>query len=458
MSFEKEKHYIVNYLMNTVLGLGVKIENSYYDTRYQFLFGGKILEFKDDFFSRFENESVPYICAENIPTKLFWFNASVGENKRIPMIYGEDVLICKRNYIYCGLDIFASSFFMLTRWEESVIPKKDRFGRCEESELFVVRHGIYDRPIVNEYIELIRSLLLHLEIPLPNIDRHFTVYLTHDIDDLFRFASLNNFCRNIAGDILHRKSVLTLIRTLKRYFLFRLGRIKDPFDTFDDLMDMSDHHGFKNAFYFKASFSDEYDATYDIQDIRVKKIIDNILIRGHEVGFHPSKNTFHNPKQFEAELQRLKELYPNIKGGRQHFLLYDIPFSLRVWNDVGLQYDAGLGFAFRAGFRCGICYEYPFFDVYEREQKELVIRPLIVMEGTLFANSEYQTLQSIEDCMKRLAEIVCIYKGDYVFLWHNDNFNRPETSRYGYIYNRIVKHLGSLCANVENGCVDVDKN
>lgn len=50
MSFEKEKHYIVNYLMNTVLGLGVKIENSYYDTRYQFLFGGKILEFKDDFF------------------------------------------------------------------------------------------------------------------------------------------------------------------------------------------------------------------------------------------------------------------------------------------------------------------------------------------------------------------------------------------------------------------------
>lgn len=28
----------------------------------------------------------------------------------------------------------------------------------------------------------------------------------------------------------------------------------------------------------------------------------------------------------------------------------------------------------------------------------------------------------MEECMKRLAEIVHYYNGDYVFLWHNDNF------------------------------------
>ena len=457
MLFFKERYYIVNYLMNEILHLNVDVIDSCGQDYYRFRFGSKILEIKEAFFSKFSNDSLDYLDPQYIPTQLNWLDI-LDENWQVPIIYGENELVFDKDYVFCGLDIFASSFFMLTRWEEAVIQKKDRFGRCEESEMFVVRHGIYDRPIVNEYMELIRLLLLRLEVPLPDINRHFAVYLTHDIDDLFRFASLNNFYRNIAGDIFHRKSVSTLITTLKRYILFRLGRIKDPFDTFDDLMDMSDRHGFKNAFYFKASFSGEYDTTYDIRDVRVKKIIDNILTRGHEVGLHPSKNTFHNPKQFETELQRLKKLYPNVKGGRQHFLLYDIPFSLRVWNNVGLQYDAGLGFAFRAGFRCGICYEYPFFDVYERKQKELVIRPLIIMEGTLFANPEYQTLQSIEDCMKRLAEIVCTYRGNYVFLWHNDNFNRPETSKYGYIYNRIVKHLGSLCANVENDGINVNKN
>lgn len=66
----------------------------------------------------------------------------------------------------------------------------------------------------------------------------------------------------------------------------------------------------------------------------------------------------------------------------------------------------------RAGFRCGICYEYPFFDVCKREKLNLKIRPLIVMEAALIRSI---SPVDMEECMKRLAEIVHYYNGDYVF-------------------------------------------
>ena len=81
---------------------------------------------------------------------MIWIDDPQSEKEKIPGLYGENKMIFEEDYIYCGLDIFASSFFMLTRWEELFLPR-DRFGRCDESEMFVVKHRLYTRPIVNEY-------------------------------------------------------------------------------------------------------------------------------------------------------------------------------------------------------------------------------------------------------------------------------------------------------------------
>ncbi|MFR7823096.1 MAG: hypothetical protein ACLU30_07745 [Odoribacter splanchnicus] len=76
----------------------------------------------------------------------------------------------------------------------------------------------------------------------------------------------------MAGDILHRKSLKIFFQTCKNYLRYRLGIIGDPFDTFDELMDLSEKFGFKDAFYFKPTVKGEYDSTYDIRDKKVKLI------------------------------------------------------------------------------------------------------------------------------------------------------------------------------------------
>jgi len=442
----EERNYIVQTIIGDFLGIDYDILVSDKTTDYIISWNNKRLIIKDDFFN-YHKQNLSYLSISNIPASINWFDASPLGLDEVPIIYGSNILHIEKDTIICGLDIFASSFFMLSRWEEVVIVIKDQFGRCSESDMFVVKNNIFKRPIVNEYCDLLLSLLSKLGIKHNVKNRKFEVNITHDIDDLFRYASFRNFIKNIAGDIFHRRSIKVLLTTLYKYILFKRGKIKDPFDTFDELMNLSDQFGFKNSFYFKASLESEYDSTYDIFDPRVKEIIKKIQNRGHEVGFHPSKNTFHNFMQFKIEFKRLKSLDTDIKGGRQHFLLYDMKETLNYWDDIfELEYDSSLGFYDRIGFRCGCCYEYNMFNIIERRILKIKQRPLIVMESAAIVDVLRKSLpfsMMYKDIIG-VIDSVFKYKGKFVFLWHNDNFNRYQSLKYRHIYFDIVTYLGNL--------------
>ncbi len=438
-----EKKYVIDVLLHDFLGLSYEFIASKEFNNYIIKFEDKQIEIQDAFF-KFHLEPLSYLKKENIPQKILWLNSRESNNKSIPIIYGNGVVDFDGNKIYCGLDIFASSFFMLTRWEEYVLPNKDEFGRCNENDMFVVKHGIYDRPIVDEYVEFLRDLLFKIGVDIPTVRHKFSVHLTHDIDFLFRYADFTNFLKNLAGDILNRHSFYDFSTTLYNYFLFKIGKKQDPFDTFNEIMDLSDSKGFKSAFYFKASINGEYDCTYNIFDKRVCSIIDKIVKRGHEVGIHPSKNTFNNSEQFKVEVKRLRSLGVMINGGRQHYLLYDLPYTLRTWSENGLKYDAGLGFAFRAGFRCGTSQEFDFFDCLKRETLPIKIQPLICMEGALFDYQKDRSLIDIEKELLGLVDKVYHHSGCFVFLWHNDRFYRPESIKTVPIYKNVLSYLSSL--------------
>ncbi len=77
--------------------------------------------------------------------------------KDIPIIYGTDKLEIteqNQNIITCGIDIFASSFFMLTRWEEYVNKNRDRHNRFPAIESLAFKNDFLSRPVVNEYVEM----------------------------------------------------------------------------------------------------------------------------------------------------------------------------------------------------------------------------------------------------------------------------------------------------------------
>ena len=110
MDFTIEKQYIIKLLFNN-LQLNVP-ERVGLDKSYKFRYENKVLEINDSFFSRIP-ASDSYLKRENIPDEVIWIDDPQSEKEKIPGLYGENKMIFEEDYIYCGLDIFASSFLCL---------------------------------------------------------------------------------------------------------------------------------------------------------------------------------------------------------------------------------------------------------------------------------------------------------------------------------------------------------
>jgi hypothetical protein len=129
-----------------------------------------------------------------------------------------------------------------------------------------------------------------------------------------------------------------------------------------------------------------------------------------------------------VELQGLIDTAESLKirqndwGGRQHYLRWAAGSTWKDWNDAGLSYDSTLTYAERVGFRCGICFEYPVFDLRGRRQLELLERPLVAMDVSMLSDN-YMGL-SPEASLEKLGWLASIcrgFRGDLTLLWHNDS-------------------------------------
>ena len=133
----QERKYAIDILFHTLLG----IPNDAYEIALEDDVTSYIIEFRDskviveDHFFRHFSDPLSYLSINNIPSELNYFQAL---DKKIPIIYGEDKFENEEGTTTIGLDVFASTFFMLTRWEEALLGREKK-GDCDESLLFAVK-------------------------------------------------------------------------------------------------------------------------------------------------------------------------------------------------------------------------------------------------------------------------------------------------------------------------------
>jgi uncharacterized protein DUF7033 len=311
-------------------------------------------------------------------------------------------------------DVFGTVFFMLTRYEELVRPERDAHGRFPSSATLAHAEGLLQRPVADERAE---ALWEALKARWPRLERRpprYRVVLSHDVDWPLAGGSR---LRAAAGDVVRRRDPGLALARLR-------GRNVN--DTFDFLMDHSERRGLASAFYFMAGRTNpEWDGGYSLDDPWIAGLLRRVDDRGHEIGLHPSYETFRDPGALRAEHARLLAaceaagVRQRPRGGRQHFLRWENPATWRAWAQAGLEYDASLGFSDVAGFRCGTSREYPAFDLRARRPLGLVERPLVVMEQAVMG--ERTPPEEVARAVARLAEPCRRLGGDLSLLWHNSS-------------------------------------
>ncbi len=194
--------------------------------------------------------------------------------------------------ITLGIDIFGSVFHLLAGIEEIARPAQDVHGRYPAGASLSVLEDFVERPVVDEYVDLLWAAMSVLWPGLRRRITRFRLRLTHDIDR--PWASWGHSARSVArsagGDVLRRRDPRLAARRISSWFEARSGRFdRDPYATYDFLMDTSERNGLRSVFYFMAGNNPgDIDFRYRLSDPPFVGILRRVHERGHEVGLHAS--------------------------------------------------------------------------------------------------------------------------------------------------------------------------
>ena len=443
--FENERKYVLNTLFERFQNL--QINFSINDSLNEVIInidGKKSIIIKDFFWKDLDedNYAVQYYQLPAIP-KTINFQTKYFQTE-LTSLYGEPTIDEDNDRIVINSDIIGASFFLLTRLEELLNTcNKDDHGRFPDQECFLIKYNLHKRPLINEYINLLKYFIESTTETELKYKKNYSVSISHDVDEIFQLFPIKNFIKTLGADLIHRKSLSLAINTFVTLIKSIFNKKNDPFYTYQYLMNTSEKYGLQSEFYFIPSLKGEPDFRYNINDKAVIKIIENILERKHIFGIHPSYSTFKNPDQLKKEKRRLEEVSNHkVTCGRQHFLRFHNPETWQHWDNLGLEQDSSVGFIDHAGFKTGICYEHKVFDVINRKTLNLTNRPLTVMEVAL--KRVEITPEEFKNEILELAKITSSYNGDFMLLWHNNNLNNYYWKKIGTKYEEIIRGVKNV--------------
>lgn len=366
----------------------------------------------------------------------------------IPVIYQaetseKDVYIqIDSQSISTNIDFIASIFFMLSRYEEVVVKERDEHDRFPAEKSLAFQEKFLERPIVNEYVEIIWHLLKKRNQNLKRKERQFRLVITHDIDDI-RVGSFIKRLKIIFAQILLQKS----FKKFFKVFLINVKRIFTfPKNSFKFINNISKKYGFKSHIYFMANGRNEaHDPnSYNIQTANVKKIVRLLEENGHKIGLHASYSSHLNKKQLQKEKKILESVVVNnVESIRFHYLRLRLPESLCLVEELGFNNDSSIAYSEYNGFRTGSCYSFKPFDVFNNREMEVLEIPLIMMDFIYNKNYGKLTKKEIMINLLKLVNKVVFFQGNFVVLFHNESFEELYLP-WRKIYRALIKFCYQL--------------
>jgi hypothetical protein len=341
-------------------------------------------------------------------------------------------------------DIFAASFFMLSRWEEYGGKMRDDHDRFPATASVAYRQSFLDTPIVDEYAAILAEWLKALFPRWKGPSRKLSIELSHDIDLVQEFGTARAGLWRAIDLTVRKRQPWAAVRTLAQI----AGLREDPCTRgIFHLASLSRKYNFPSVFNFMTGAPSQWDEGYNLSDPLVRTIIQKLSDAGFEIGFHPSYRTMDDPVLLAREKENFDAVVgPGKHGARQHYLRFRVPASWHNLEKLGFAYDSTLGFADYEGFRAGTCRRFRPFDVELDRTIELWEVPLIVMDATLNRHRGLTPEQGKARILD-LAKMCKSVGGTLTLLWHNSSFD-GSWKPWGEMYSEALKDLSDMVSGL----------
>lgn len=439
----------VDWILSVIFGefLGIEyIARPCMEKGYSLQLNGKRLDLADSLFPQLQESWLVGEPAFKIPLAQ-WDAAKSGlsvplTNPSLPIVFGEPSITIEPDRIDCHIDILGTAFYFLSRYEEMVVKERDKYDRFPATASLACKTGLLERPLIDEYIEVLWACMKRLWPALERKTRQGKIRISCDVDMPYDCSTKTAmaFVKGLAVDVLKRRNVGLASQRLQNYFSTQRGNFTyDPYNTFAWYMDACERRGHQAAFYFITDHSSKtMDGCYQMSEPRIEDLLQRIAERGHEIGTHASFNTFRDGKQMAGERQRLIDTCDKLridasaKGNRQHYLRWDTSQTPDHIDASGYEYDTTGAFADQPGFRYGTSRPFTMWSWKKLKPLRIKQRPLILMECSVIAD-RYMGLGYSDEAMNlmlSLKEKSLAYGGDFTLLWHNSHFSTEWDKKF----------------------------
>ena len=345
-------------------------------------------------------------------------------------VYGKGLLM--------PFDVFAASFYLVSRYEEYLPQVRDKYGRFQAESTWMFENGLLQKPLVDIWAIALKNRLIEIYPNLLFKERKFEFVPTYDVDAAWAYKhkgvyrTLGGFFKDLAEG--NREGLR------ERHEVLR-GKRKDPFDSFDFQFELQKTFKLKPIYFILCGEYDTNDKNISLRKDAFKSLIKRLGDYA-DVGIHPSFSSYLNLEKLQAEIDGLSEvLHRPLTKSRQHFLRMNLPRSYQKLIELDISDDYTMGFASQAGFRAGIADAFRFFDLENDMATNLWVHPFALMDGTM---RDYLNLdvEASLDLAKQLVDEVKAVGGTFIYLTHNETLG-GEKRWVGWpeMYRQLLEYI-----------------
>ncbi len=319
-------------------------------------------------------------------------------------------------------DIFSASFYLMSRYEEYLPHVKDTLGRFPHTQSLAYREGFLQEPVVDVWAYKFKNILLEsfprLVFPVKKMKIHNVI----DASKPYAFVQ-RGFLRAIMGfgsdlwkmkirAILTRGQVLMTLR-------------KDPYDTFNWIINTAKRSISKHTFFFRLGDSSDYKEGINTKRLKFKLLV-KFISDYKEVGLVFSTETAADYQKVKREKESMEEITNRTLASAMNAnYMVNLPSIYRNMVELEVERDFTMVYENKAGFRAGTCTPFLFYDLDSETKTPLVIHPLAFTTKAF----EHKYESEINKTFRILFDSVDKVNGTFSVVFSNCDFTKSEKNK-----------------------------
>lgn len=316
-------------------------------------------------------------------------------------------------------DIFAASFYMLSRYEEYLPYQKNEMGFFPAEESLAFKHDFLHQPVVDLWAYKLKDILQRHFPDLEFPKRKFRKKYILSVAELYKYKK-KGLVRNTGGALidLFQLRVKSLFERMRAQFIW----VQDPYDVYKELLQFSKTQKITWSFMFQLSDISRYNKNIGYNRQTYHAMIKSMGDYG-KIGLLLGYEAIFDLKTLKKEKLRWEQIANReLEMAMTNDYGINLPDLYNNYDAVEIANDYSMCFSDKIGFRAGTCTSFRYYELKLERISPLKIHPAAFNSHSFVPSSFFEVKTNLE---RLKAEIESV-DGELIMIYKNTDFSEEK--------------------------------